>query len=54
MKTISKREKQILIAIRNIKESVYLLAIKKYLSKIMRTDWSIAAIHKPLMKLEEE
>jgi len=54
MKTISKKEEQILIAIRPLKESVYFLAIKRYLSKIMKTDWSVGAIHKPLMKLEEE
>jgi len=54
MKTIAKREEQILIAIWNLKESAYLLAIKNYLSKIMETDWSVGAIHKPLMKLEKE
>ena len=54
MKTISKREEQILIAIWSLKESAYLLAIKNHLSKIMRADWSVGAIHKPLMKLEKE
>lgn len=54
MKTISKREEQILIAIWNLKESAYLLAIKNHLSKIMEDDWSVGAIHKPLMKLEKE
>jgi PadR family transcriptional regulator PadR len=54
MKTISKREEQILIAIWNLEESAYLLAIKNHLSKIMETDWSVGAIHKPLMKLEKE
>jgi PadR family transcriptional regulator PadR len=54
MKTISKREEQILIAIWNLKESAYLLAIKNHLSKIMDSDWSVGAIHKPLMKLEKE
>lgn len=54
MKKISKREEQILIAIWNLKESAYLLAIKNHLSKIMGADWSVGAIHKPLMKLEKE
>ena len=54
MKTISRREEQILIAIWNLKESAYLLAIKNHLSKIMETHWSVGAIHKPLMKLEKE
>jgi PadR family transcriptional regulator PadR len=30
------------------------LAIKNHLSNIMGTDWSVGAIHKPLMKLEKE
>jgi PadR family transcriptional regulator PadR len=54
MKTISKREEQILIAIWKLKESAYLLAIKNHLSEIMEADWSVGAIHKPLMKLEKE
>ena len=54
MKTISKREEQILIAIWTLKDSAYLLAIKNHLSKIMEADWSVGAIHKPLMKLEKE
>lgn len=54
MKTISKREEQILIAIWTLKESAYLLAIRNHLAEIMATDWSVGAIHKPLMKLEKE
>ena len=54
MKTISKREEQILIAIWSLKESAYLLAIKNHLSQILGTDWSVGAIHKPLMKLEKQ
>ena len=54
MKSISKREEQILIAIWNLNESAYLLAIKRHLSKIMEADWSVGAVHKPLMKLEKE
>ena len=54
MKTISKREEQILIAIWTLKDYAYLLAIKNHLSKIMETDWSVGAIHKPLMKLEKQ
>lgn len=54
MKTISRREEQIIIAIWNLKESAYLLAIKNHLSQIMQTDWSVGTIHKPLMKLEKE
>jgi PadR family transcriptional regulator PadR len=54
MKKISRREEQILIAVWNLKDSAYLLAIKSHLSKIMEADWSVGAIHKPLMKLEKE
>ena len=54
MKTISKREEQILVAIWQLKEQAYLLAIKKHLSLILSADWTVGAIHKPLMKLEKE
>lgn len=54
MKTISRREEQILIAIWNLEESAYLLAIKNHLSQIMGVDWTVGAIHKPLMKMEKE
>lgn len=54
MKTISRREEQILIAIWTLKESAYLLAIKQHLSHIMQAEWTVGAIHKPLMKLEKE
>lgn len=54
MKTISRREEQILIAIWHLKESAYLLAIKRHLSEVMQTDWTVGAIHKPLMKLERQ
>ena len=54
MKTISRREEQILVAIWVLKNQAYLLAIKNFLSQIMQTDWSVGAIHKPLMKLERE
>jgi len=53
MKTISRREEQILIAIWTLKDAAYLLSIKNHLSKIMATDLSVGAIHKPLMKLEK-
>lgn len=54
MKTISRREEQILIAIWNLKKAAYLLAIKDHLSTIMNAEWTVGAIHKPLMKLEKE
>ena len=54
MKTVSRREEQILIAIWNLKEAAYLLVIKDHLSTIMNAEWTVGAIHKPLMKLEKE
>lgn len=53
MKTISRREEQILIAIWNLQESAYLLSIQRHLSQLMGLDWSVGAVHKPLMKLEK-
>lgn len=53
MKSISRREEQILIAIWNLKEEAYLLAIRSHLSLLMGKDWSIGAIHKPLIQLEK-
>lgn len=53
MKTISRREEQILVAIWDLKESAYLLAIREHLSRIMEKDWSVGAIHKPLIQLEK-
>lgn len=54
MKTISKREEQILVAVWQLKDQAYLLAIKRHLSLILGADWTVGAIHKPLMKLEKE
>ena len=53
MKKISRREEQILIAIWNLKESAHLLSIRKHLFNTLKTNWSVGAIHKPLMKLEK-
>lgn len=53
MKSISRREEQILIAVWDLKEEAYLLAIRRHLSRLMGKDWSVGAIHKPLMQLEK-
>ena len=52
MYTLSRREEQILLAIWELKEEAYLVAIKKYLSDIMNKNWTVGAIHKPLKRLE--
>jgi DNA-binding PadR family transcriptional regulator len=53
MKTLSRREEQILLAIVELKEDAYLVAIKKYLSGVMNQKWTVGAIHKPLRRLEQ-
>ena len=53
MKTLARREEQILLAIWELKEDAYLISIKKYLSSVMKKNWTIGAIHKPLRRLEE-
>ena len=53
MKTVSRREEQILIAVWHLKDAAYLLAIRRHLSARMRQSWSVGAIHKPLLKLEK-
>lgn len=52
MKTLSRREEQILLAICELKHEAYLVAIKKYLSNVMNQNWTVGAIHKPLRFLE--
>ena len=53
MKTLSRREEQILLAIWELKEDAYLVAIRKYLSSVMKKKWTVGAIHKPLRLLED-
>jgi PadR family transcriptional regulator PadR len=51
---LTQREEQILIAIWKLKDEAYLVAIKKHLSGILRKDWTVGAIHRPLRHLENE
>ena len=52
MNIISQREEQILLAIWELKDEAYLVGIKKYLSRVMKRNWTVGAIHKPLRRLE--
>ena len=52
MKTLSRREEQILLAIWELKNDAYLVSIKKYLANVMNQNWTVGAIHKPLRLLE--
>ena len=46
-------EEQIMLAIWTLKDDAYLVAIKKYLSRVFRKNWTVGAIHKPLRRLEQ-
>lgn len=54
MKTLSRREEQVLLAVWDLKDRAYLLSIKEYLSKITKKNWSVGVIHKPLLQLERK
>ena len=53
MEIITRREEQILLAIGNLGDNAYLVAIIKHLSKVMNKTWSVGAIHIPLRRLEK-
>jgi len=53
MNTLSQREEQIMLTIWTLHDDAYLVAIKKYLSIVLRKNWSVGAIHKPLRRLEK-
>ena len=52
MNSLSKREEQIMLAIWELGDEAYIVSIKKYLSDVMRKNWTVGAIHKPLRRLE--
>ena len=54
METLSRREEQVLIAVWELKDSAYLMAIKDYLCQITKKKWSVGIVHKPLLKLEKK
>jgi PadR family transcriptional regulator PadR len=53
MKRLSQREEHVMLAVWTLKEEAYLVAIKKYLSNILGKNWTLAAIHTPLRRLEQ-
>lgn len=53
MKLLSQRDEHVMLAIWALKEDAYLVAIKKYLSNILGKNWTLAAIHTPLRRLEQ-
>jgi len=54
MEILSRREEQVLLAVWELKDSAYLMAIKDYLTKITLKKWSVGIVHKPLLKLEKK
>lgn len=54
MESLSRREEQVLLAVWNLDNTAYLLALKDYLSEITGKDWSVGIIHKPLLQLERK
>jgi DNA-binding PadR family transcriptional regulator len=50
---LTQREEQILLAVWKLKEDAYLVAIKKHLAGILKQDWTVGAIHRPLRHLEK-
>lgn len=51
---LSRREEQVLLAIWDLKDQAYLLAIREHLSRITDHAWSVGIVHKPLMQLERK
>ena len=51
---LSRREEQVLLSIWNLKDDAYLISIKKHLSTLTGTEWSLSAVQKPLLQLERK
>lgn len=54
METLSRREEQVLLAVWELKDGAYLMAIKDYLTRLTQKKWSVGIVHKPLLKLEKK
>jgi PadR family transcriptional regulator PadR len=54
MEYLSQREEQILLAIGYLRDDAYLVALRKHLSKIVRKELSIGAVHIPLRRIEKQ
>ena len=54
MDSLSRREEQVLLAVWELQDNAYLLAIKEHLSEVTSKDWSVGIIHKPLLQLEKK
>jgi PadR family transcriptional regulator PadR len=53
MKSLTRKEELIMLAILNLKTNAYLIAIVDHLSKIMEKKVSLTSVHIPLSRLEK-
>lgn len=51
---LSRREEQVLLSIWSLKDDAYLISIKKHLSILTDTEWSLSAVQKPILQLERK
>lgn len=51
---LSRREEQVLLSIWNLRNDAYLISIKKHLSMLTNTEWSLSAVQKPILQLERK
>lgn len=52
MKTITRKEELILLAVMNLRENAYLIAIQEYLAEVTGRKVSLTSVHLPLSRLE--
>lgn len=50
---VTRREEQILLSINELKNDAYLVSIMKYLTNLLGKNWTVGAVHKPLIRLEK-
>ena len=53
MKSITRKEEMIMLAILNLGEDAYLVSIQAYLSEIFEKKVSLTSVHLPLRRLEK-
>jgi PadR family transcriptional regulator PadR len=53
MKSITRIEEMIMLAILNLDENAYLVSIRDYLSQIFEKNVSLTSVHLPLRRLEK-
>jgi len=53
MKSITRIEEMIMLAILNLREDAYLISIQAYLSEIFEKKVSLTSVHLPLRRLEK-